>query len=73
MERVQEVGAEQGKKTEVIIEAIAGPETAARLGIPVGSVFDARHCVSDAEGNQIASDIVTPEEAAALTRTREEG
>lgn len=60
----------ENKHNEVIVQGIAGPETAARLGIPVGSVFEARHVVMDSvTGEQLTAvgeDIVSPDEAAKL-------
>lgn len=51
---------------EVIVELIAGPETAARLGVPVGTVVEARHARTAVDGSFTEGGIVTPEEAAVI-------
>lgn len=45
---------------------IAGPETARRLGIPVGSVVEGRRVLSDKDGNQLTKtgeDVMSLEDA----------
>lgn len=53
---------------ELVVEAIAGPETAARLGIPVGAVFQARHVVTPIDGSPSTAEVVDPSTAARIRR-----
>jgi hypothetical protein len=53
---------EVGKTTEMFAQVIAGPETAARLGIPVGTVLEGRHVVLHPDGRQTGGEPLTGEE-----------
>lgn len=53
---------------ELVVEAIAGPETAARLGIPVGSVFEARHVVAPLDGSPSTAEVVDASTAERIRR-----
>lgn len=59
-----------GASSEIVAELIAGPETAARLGVPVGTVVDARHVITAKDGTQLQEDDVVTPEAAARARRR---
>lgn len=65
-----------GSCNEMIAQVIAGPETAARLGVPVGTVVEARHAVTPTDGSPspltLAETVISPDEAElALQRFKE--
>lgn len=68
------ISAAQGGQTEMVVEVRAGAATAAKLGVPVGTVIEARHVVSAPTGffrrflHRFRSSVVTPEQAAAARR-----
>lgn len=64
------------KKNEMVMEVIAGPETAKRLGVPEGTVVAARHVAMHADGSQetpVEDTQISPAEARRLTESWREG
>lgn len=54
------------RANEMVAQVIAGPETAARLGVPVGTVIEGRHVVTPLDGSPSTATVITPEEAATI-------
>jgi hypothetical protein len=49
----QESTVETPARTQhMVAQVIAGPETAARLGVPVGSIVEARHVITDLDSGE---------------------
>lgn len=48
---------------EMLAQVIAGPETAARLGVPVGTVVEGRHVITPLDGSPSVATVVSPDEA----------
>lgn len=58
---------DNGSCNEMIAQVIAGPETAARLGVPVGTVVEARHAITPTDGSPspltLAETVISPQAA----------
>lgn len=48
---------------EVVARVLAGPETAARLGVAVGTVIEARHTITPLDGSAPLGRVISPDEA----------
>ena len=55
------------RSNEVVFDVIAGPETAAQLGISVGTIVESRHVVAAVDGSAVADQVITPQESAAIS------
>lgn len=68
------ISASSGGGSEMVVERRAGPITAAQLGVPVGTVVEARHVTSAPKGflarlrHRFRSSVVPPAQAAAARR-----
>lgn len=73
------ISASSGGGSEMVVELRAGPITAAQLGVPVGTVVQARHVTSPPKGllarlrHRFRSSVVTPAQAAAARERILEG
>jgi hypothetical protein len=63
IDRPKVMGAEAKPQDEMIMRVIAGPETAEKLGVPVGTVVEARHVATPKDGSGSVHSFITPAEA----------
>lgn len=54
------------RANEMLAQVIAGPETAARLGVPVGTVVEGRHVITPLDGSPSTATVVSPDQAATI-------
>lgn len=64
IQRDRKTVAEIGQAHELLMRPIAGAATASRLGIPKGSVFEARHVITPLDGSTPIVRCLSPSEAA---------
>lgn len=55
------------RSNEVVFDVIAGPITAAQLGVPVGSIVESRHVVAAVDGATVQDSVITANESAAIS------